>query len=41
MPMPADSKNDPKPGKKTGTADAPCFQLCLIAATVCLFARLF
>jgi hypothetical protein len=19
------SKNDPKPGKKTGTADAPCF----------------
>jgi hypothetical protein len=35
MPMPADSKNDPKPGKKTGTADAPCFQRVVSLFSLC------
>ena len=29
------SKNDPKPGKKTGTADAPCFQKVVSLFSLC------
>ena len=29
------SKNDPKPGKKTGTADAPCFQRVVSLFSLC------
>ena len=29
------SKNDPKPGMKTGTADAPCFQRVVSLFSLC------